>query len=145
MTADYTGYCPKAMYGHVEWCRKHNPDWEKSCRESAEKGLNSLFSTNFIEERTMTFSEVLTRLKEEPGVKFARKGWNGKNIFIYLQPGSTIPKGCARNKALQAYDLSMEDEIKINAHVDLKNNDGSIIVGWFPTQTDMLKEDWEQA
>jgi hypothetical protein len=93
----------------------------------------------------MTFAEVITKLKEEPGVKFARRGWNGKGMFIYLQPASTIPKGCARNKALQAYDLDMDDEIKINAHVDFKTADGSIIAGWLATQTDMLKDDWEQV
>jgi hypothetical protein len=99
----------------------------------------------FFKENQMTFSEVLTKLKEVPGTRFARKGWNGKGMYIYLQPGSAIPKGAARNEALQSYDVSIQEEIKINAHVDFKTADGSIIVGWLATQTDMLKDDWEQV
>ncbi len=34
------------------------------------------------------------------------------------------------------------DGIKIGAHIDMLAADGSVVVGWLASQTDMLAEDW---
>jgi hypothetical protein len=40
-----TPYCDGWNYvtcvanGHVEWCRKHNPVWERECREASDEGF----------------------------------------------------------------------------------------------------------
>lgn len=36
----------------------------------------------------LTFSEALNEIKT--GHKVARSGWNGKNMFVFLVPGSTF-------------------------------------------------------
>ena len=33
-------------------------------------------------------------------------------------------------------------EINITSHIDMKAADGSMVVGWLASQTDMLSEDW---
>jgi hypothetical protein len=33
-------------------------------------------------------------------------------------------------------------DVRINPHIDMKAADGSIVVGWLASQTDMLAEDW---
>lgn len=91
----------------------------------------------------MNFGKAIEFLKL--GDKVARKGWNGKAMFIYLVRGQQIEKCNLRNEArlhLEVKDYHHE-EITINSHIDMKAADGSIVVGWLASQTDMLAEDWE--
>lgn len=89
------------------------------------------------------FSLALSFLKE--GLTVARKGWkswNRKDIFIYLVNGMTIPKSNLRNEAaLQVVD-SPTETVKIHSHIDMRAADGSIVVGWIASQSDMLADDW---
>lgn len=88
----------------------------------------------------MNFGQALDKLKQ--GHKVAREGWNGKGMFIYLVRGNLIPKNNLRNEAaLQIADSPLET-VQINAHIDMKAADGSIVVGWLASQTDMLADDW---
>lgn len=85
------------------------------------------------------FGIALDMLKE--GYKVAREGWNGKGMFIYMVKGSTIPRDALRREADK--HISHEcDEVVVNSHIDMKAADGSIVVGWLASQTDMLAEDW---
>ena len=42
-------------------------------------------------------------------------------------------------------DNQIEEDatIKIKPHIDMKTSDGSITIGWAPSQDDMLAEDWQ--
>ena len=87
----------------------------------------------------MKFYEVLKSVME--GNKAYRKGWNGKNMFIYLERGSVIPKSKVNNDTLR---FSLTDkEVTINPHIDLKNSKGELQVGWSPSQEDLLADDWQ--
>jgi hypothetical protein len=35
--------------------------------------------------------------------------------------------------------------IEIGAHIDMKAADGSLVVGWLASQTDLLAEDWVEV
>lgn len=83
----------------------------------------------------MDFSEALQGVKN--GYKVARQGWNGKNMFIFLVPGSVFKVN--RPPLLGIYPEGTE--IKYHGHVDMKTADGQI-VPWLCSQTDMLAEDW---
>jgi hypothetical protein len=37
----------------------------------------------------------------------------------------------------------MVDKVKLNAHIDMVAADGSIVIGWLASQTDLLAEDYE--
>lgn len=93
----------------------------------------------------MTFGQALEYLKQ--GHKVARTGWNGKGMFIYLVNGTKVYYENLRNEAathLQAHsDSNRGKTATINSHIDMKAADGSIVVGWLASQTDMLSEDWE--
>lgn len=88
----------------------------------------------------MNFGQAIEELKR--GKKLARKGWNGKGMFIYLVKGSVIPKSELRNEAKMHYTED-NSEILINPHIDMKASDGSIVIGWLASQTDILAEDWQ--
>lgn len=88
----------------------------------------------------MNFGQALEELKK--GGKVTRSGWNGKDMFIYLVKGNTIPVSNLRNEAHE-HLKDLRQEVDINPHIDMKAADGDIVVGWLASQTDMLSEDWE--
>lgn len=88
-----------------------------------------------------SFSWALDRLKE--GKRIHRSGWNGKRMFLTLQEGSTVTGTMMRNKP--ARDFYGDGEVKICPHIDMKAADGSYVVGWLASQTDMLANDWAIA
>lgn len=91
----------------------------------------------------MNFGQALEELKQ--GNKVARHGWNGKGMFVYLVTGNEISVPNLRNEALKHVGMNRAtaDKVKINSHIDMQAADGSIVVGWLASQTDMLAEDWE--
>lgn len=91
----------------------------------------------------MTFGQAIESLKA--GQKVARKGWNGKGMWLVLVPGT-------KDVALRAgtpYEKALGDvpPIEILAHIDMwtTNAQGrrAMLPGWLASQTDMLSEDWE--
>lgn len=84
----------------------------------------------------LTFSRALTNIKN--GIRMARRGWNGKGMFIFLVPGSTFKVN--RPPLLGIYPEGTE--IRYCPHIDMKTADGSI-VPWLASQSDLLAEDWE--
>ena len=87
----------------------------------------------------MDFGKAIETLKQ--GKAVARKGWNGKGMFLTLQEGSEVDGSLMRNE--NAKNFYGEDKVKICPHIDMKAADGSYVVGWLASQTDMLAEDWE--
>lgn len=69
----------------------------------------------------MDFGEALRALKS--GARVARKGWNGKGMWLELQ----VP------------DLFSKMTLP---YIYMKTADGGL-VPWLASQTDMLAEDWE--
>jgi hypothetical protein len=90
----------------------------------------------------MNFGQALESLKL--GSKVARAGWNGKGMFIYLVRGSILEAHELRKEAEKHVGESLPPftDVKICSHIDMKAADGSIVVGWLASQTDMLAEDW---
>lgn len=91
----------------------------------------------------MNFGQALEELKQ--GNKVARHGWNEKGMFVYLVTGNEVSVPNLRNEALKHVGMNRAtaDKVKINSHIDMQAADGSIVVGWIASQTDMLAEDWE--
>ena len=86
----------------------------------------------------MTFGMAIEMLKK--GFKVARKGWNGKGMFLFLVHGSTFK--VSRPPLLGIYEEGTE--INYHSHIDMKTATGEI-VPWVPSQTDVLAEDWTIA
>jgi hypothetical protein len=86
----------------------------------------------------MNFGEVIAGLKQ--GRCYARSGWNGKQMFIFLVPASTFT---VKGEPL----LSIFGEFaraQYHAHIDMKTAQG-YIVPWIASQADMLSEDWTEV
>ena len=86
----------------------------------------------------MDFALALNAIKQ--GKKLRRSGWNGKNQFIFLVPGSTFKVN--RPPLLGIYPEGTE--INYHAHIDIKNEQ-DLVVPWLASQGDLLAEDWEEV
>lgn len=92
----------------------------------------------------MDFGEAIRALKA--GARVSRAGWNGKGMWIALTPGSAFEARyakCGHAAAKRADELGdPEAEIELLPHIDMRAADGSMVIGWLASQTDMLAEDW---
>lgn len=77
----------------------------------------------------MNFGKALEGLKTSD--RLARKGWNGKGIFIELQTPDVNSKMTSPYIFINTTGL----------HGDNKDSPKSL-VPWLPSQTDLLAEDW---
>lgn len=117
------GYVVKYEDGYISWSPKE------------------VFEGAYRECDNMTFGLAIEAMKM--GHKVARKGWNGKGMFIYIQDGSKVKTEDLRADAMKDYCRSrVIQHVKINPHIDMKAADGSLVIGWLASQTDMLAEDW---
>ena len=88
----------------------------------------------------MNFGDAIKALKE--GKRVARRGWNGKDMFLYLVRGRDVAREFTRNEASQHPIFDYTDVAHFKSHIDMRTADGSICIGWLASQTDMLAEDW---
>lgn len=117
------GYLVKYKDGYESWSPKEA--FEEAYREST--GL--------------TFGVALELLKR--GEKVARIGWNGKGMFLVMTEGSEVPTEKMRNDVTRGYyEKEGKDTVKICPHIDMKAADGTMVIGWLASQTDILAEDW---
>lgn len=86
--------------------------------------------------KNITFGLAIEALKQ--GEKVCRAGWNGKDMFLFLVPGSQFKVN--RLPLLGIYPEGTV--INYCPHIDMKTADDKI-VPWFASQTDVLAEDWQ--
>lgn len=86
----------------------------------------------------MDFGKAIVEIKE--GCKVQRKGWNGKNMFLYYVPAASYP---ASNNKLGIMKGAFEDDlVPYQAYIAMKTADNTV-VPWLASQTDILAEDWQ--
>jgi len=94
----------------------------------------------------LDFGEALQAAKK--GATIARDNWNGKNMGVYVTKGghdfgsSDNGGDTIRNIKKSLYEKLPTDSSTTNPRFDMIAADGTIIVGWVPSQTDLLSEDW---
>lgn len=102
-------------------------------------------------EETGTFGQALESLRR--GRLVARKGWNGKGMFIFMRPEDSLPTDMIVNQVKSLPESfkkwvadnhgdSVTDKIKFTAYLCMKTADGTVVNGWLASQTDMLANDW---
>lgn len=91
-------------------------------------------------EGLYTFGEALEALKQ--GKKVARKGWNGKGMYLWLKPAAIIKAEWCKDPILRDIAEANGGEVEALGTICMKTADGKILTGWLASQTDMLLEDW---
>lgn len=92
----------------------------------------------------MDFGAAIREIKK--GNRVARKGWNGKGMWIALTPGSSFAAACAKEGHAAFHRAQEMDDphksVNLLPHIDMRAADGSMVIGWLASQADMLAEDW---
>lgn len=109
-----------------------------------------------------TFGDALMTLRI--GHRVQRSGWNGKGIWLALTPGSVFDRQACepadegdpaadtysqggRIKPLRGALAALANTegpptLVVAPHIDMRAADGSLVIGWLASQTDMLAMDW---
>lgn len=81
----------------------------------------------------MNFGEALEAVKE--GKRIARKGWNGKGMYVYYIPANSY-------KAItEVAREEFGDMVPYNPYFAIKNVNNTVST-WVPSVNDCLAEDW---
>lgn len=81
----------------------------------------------------MNFGEALEAVKE--GKRIARKGWNGKGMYVYYIPANSY-------KAItEVAREEFGDMVPYNPYFAIKNINNTVST-WVPSVNDCLAEDW---
>ena len=88
----------------------------------------------------LNFGDAIKALKE--GKKVARKGWNGKNMWLWLKPAAIIKAEWCKDPMLKEIVDANGGEAEALGTICMKTADNKILTGWSASQTDMLCEDW---
>ena len=86
----------------------------------------------------MSFGLAIEALKK--GHKVARRGWNGKSMFLYYVPSASYP--AQRNTFGTMVGVFPDDMVPYCAYIAMKTAQDNV-VPWLASQTDMLSDDWE--
>ena len=92
----------------------------------------------------MTFGQAIEAMKR--GKKVARRGWNGKGMFLWLKPATNIKAEWCKDEMLKRIAEANGGEILGLGTICMYTHDSTgrkaILTGWLASQSDMLYDDW---
>lgn len=77
------------------------------------------------------------------GFRVARRGWNGKGMYLWLLPAAKVKAEWCREPHLKAVAEANGGEIEALGSIRMMTADKKVLTGWLASQTDLLAEDWE--
>ncbi|MBD5289059.1 MAG: DUF2829 domain-containing protein [Bacteroides sp.] len=119
---DSLGYLVTHMDGFKDWSPKE------------------VFEQEYKAVEGMTFGLAIKALKA--GHKVARKGWNGKGMFLWLKPAATVKSEWCKDPMLKKLADDNGGTIEAAGTICMFTAQHQILTGWLASQTDVLAEDW---
>lgn len=94
---------------------------------------------------TFGFGDAIRMMKR--GLKVARKGWNGKGMWIVLMPSLYLPPYNTGDTARKVNDrtakhIGEDKPLDSQPYFSMWTAQGKWQPGWLASQPDMLAEDW---
>lgn len=126
MRADFGDYIIKGVKGEFYPCK---PDIFEQIYTPASDNAEG-----------MTFGAAIEALKQ--GKFVARKGWNGKGMYLWLMPATSVKAEWCKEPHLKALAERNGGAIDALGSIRMLTADKKILTGWLASQTDMLSEDW---
>ena len=93
----------------------------------------------------MNFGQAIEHMKI--GLKLAREGWNGKNMFVVLMPALKLPAHSSQEPGAKVNDrtakhIGVDTPLDSQPYFAMFTAQGKWQPGWLASQSDMLAEDW---
>ena len=89
----------------------------------------------------MSFGDAIEAMKA--GKKVARRGWNGKAMYLWLLPAASVKAEWCKEPHLKELAEKNGGEVECLGSIRMKTADGKVLTGWLASQTDMLALDWQ--
>ena len=92
----------------------------------------------------MDFGKAIEALKQ--GKRVARKGWNGKGMFLWLKPEAVVKAEWCKDPLLKEpcrRQRRRDSRAWHHLHVHPRFDRKAVLTGWLASQSDILLEDWE--
>jgi hypothetical protein len=91
----------------------------------------------------MDIGQAINQAKQ--GKKIARKGWNGKGMFVSMTPGKVLDLKVDDIWTQNVKDIAIANggTVEILPYLVMKTADSKLQVGWLASQSDLLADDWE--
>jgi hypothetical protein len=126
---------------YLDGGKANHPDHEGYISWSPEDVFNNAYKAS----GEMSFGMAIEAAKR--GHKIARKGWNGKNMFVvymeplYLPPYNTTDTNRKVNDRTAKW-IGEDKPLDCQAYFAMYNAQEQWIPGWLASQSDMLADDW---
>lgn len=124
---------------YVDGGKANHPDHEGYISWSPEDVFNNAYKAS----GEMSFGMAIEAAKR--GYKVARKGWNGKGMWVIYNPGSKGETHAMFEGSV--YKNHGVDECEILPHFDMYTVNASgrraMLPGWLASQSDIDSNDWE--
>lgn len=88
----------------------------------------------------MTFGAAVKEMQD--GKFVAREGWNGKGMYLWIMPATTIPADWCKEPHLKKLAELNGGSIECLSTIRMKTSDNKILTGWLASQTDIVAIDW---
>lgn len=144
LPADENGADEGYLVEYVDGGQSNHPDYAGYISWSPK----DVFDRAYKATDGMTFGLALEALKK--GHKVARRGWNGKGMWLSLSgslDGTLIPAEAFWSKNNMDFAIENGGKALVLPAITMKtvNAHGrvGILMGWLASQTDMLSDDWE--
>lgn len=115
------------------------PLWVNGLMDAARKQISTEYNPS--QSEGMTFGDAIKALKH--GKKVARQGWNGKGMYLWLMPATSVKAEWCKEPHLKALAEENGGAIDALGTIRMLTADKKILTGWLASQTDMLSSDWE--
>ena len=116
------GYFVEYPDGYTSWC-------PKGAFEAAGRQIDNA-----------TFGMAIEALKQ--GRRVTRRGWNGKGMWLWLKPATTVKVDWCHDPKLKHICEINGGEVEALGSICMKTADNKVLTGWLASQTDMLADDW---
>lgn len=102
-----------------------------------------IFEEAYRPSEGLSFGLAIEALKR--GKKVARRGWNGKGMYLWLLPAAEIKREWCRDERLIEC-FGDKDTLLCLGSIRMYTHDSTgrtaVLTGWLASQSDMLCEDW---
>lgn len=93
----------------------------------------------------MDFGDAIKAMKT--GARVARSGWNGKNMWIVLMEGMSLPAFSSQTDGKKVNDrtarfIGENTPLESLPYIAMWTADKKWLPGWLASQTDILADDW---
>lgn len=136
---DLNCYAKMVLEGKpVEELAEYVPLWVNGLMAAAREQIANEWDDT--KSECMTFGDAIKALKH--GKKVARQGWNGKGMYLWLMPETSVKAEWCKEPHLKTLAEQNGGSIDALGTIRMLTADKKILTGWLASQTDMLSEDW---